>query len=318
MTSDLPTTSETRAGTPPTDLTGVARKIRRRTTDLLGIGIVTIGCLTVASYVSEAWRTDTPPVAPPAHSTGWDPAAGTILQFGSMRQSLHQQIVHGSRDEALAQLAGNCQSAAGSARAALADNAREAPAEEQRLLELLATREPDEVLPDGRQRHKIDGLLPMIVVAGTPAIDSRQIAVSTDAAPSRVLSWGIALPVDEASWSLLTLQPTDSTGADTVSHGPIPLPPDGERTLDITGHDGGRLLCFRGPGPGRRWVRELDRQFLQQRWQPLRPWSQSGHGGWSATYSQRDETGRTRADIQLARQPDGNWVGVLQILPPHE
>ncbi|WP_145368058.1 hypothetical protein [Maioricimonas rarisocia] len=292
--------------------------MRRRTIDLLGIGIVAIGCLTVASYVSEWWRAESGPSVPPIQSAGWDDASGTMLQFGTMQHALHRQTIQGSRDQALTRLAENCRDAASSGKNAISDNGPDPiPAEEQRLLDLLQARVPDDVFPDGARRHNIDGLLPMVVITGDPTSVDTQSSASTAAKSRRVLSWGIAVPVDESQWSLMTLQPAGKPSAENAKSPSLPFPTEARRTIDITGHDGSRLVSFRGDGPGKQWVRELDRQFLHEKWKPLRSWSQSQHGNWSASYVQDDDSQRTQADLQLAREPGGDWVGILQMTPRH-
>src|SRR5262245_20311681 len=88
-------------GAPP-DLRAVSRKIARRTTDLIAVGVVLIGGLSIGRQVVEWWRDEPAQGAAAPQASGIDPTGdGPLrLEFGDYPLAMERQTIVGDQDSA--------------------------------------------------------------------------------------------------------------------------------------------------------------------------------------------------------------------------
>jgi hypothetical protein len=210
---------------PGTGYGGLARRIARRTTDLLAIALVLVAGIGLGGQLIGWWRSE--PQArlqnPGAEATSWERDGVPLdLQFGDSPFALERTPVSGGREAAAQRLVDSCAAAADSP----ASQSRPISSDEQRLIAAAEALEPVRE-EHGRWRvYVVDGpVLQAVVIDSTMRAPSGfgsaasgslagdvQSAEPLDehqthaTASPRVLCWGLAFPADEHRWIVYTFR----------------------------------------------------------------------------------------------------------------
>ena len=121
---------------------------------------------------------------------------------------------------------------------------------EREFLRWIADRKPAEEEPAGWRLYTLDDAYPMVV--GTrpdrtkqqPLLQGQPVASNV----SRVVTWGLAVPMGQQGWNLYSFHPAPSSSGLTGESSVIPLPLGFRRIFSIgTGDTGDMVLAFRGP-----------------------------------------------------------------------
>lgn len=314
--SNLPQESETLPlEDGPTGYGRLARRIARRTTDLLAIAIVAVGLLSVAGYLAEWWGTDPQEATQPASVESAGPTWGDAgipvsLEFGGIPYTLRRRTVRGDQSQAAAMLLEECRRIVKTAGAP----AGELDDAERRLLERLARHAPAD--QDGRAWKLYRFHLPLPLVLGTrdfqPASETGDDSRAERTA--RVVCWGMALPLDDDTWRLLAFHSPRSSTERGAGESTVPLPGGAEKILSLRETTGTIWVAFRGEGPPKAWIGFFDDRFATHGGRRERGWNSSG-GSWNARYSVNDGGLRGRMDVQIGRIDSSHLNGLVSFTP---
>ncbi|MGH7200952.1 MAG: hypothetical protein ACREJB_10140 [Planctomycetaceae bacterium] len=282
----------------PAGFAALARRMARRTTDLLAIAIVAVGLLAVAGKLSDWWRTGAEDLAPVVVSNADDVAWGidgtpTRIRAGLGEQTLRRQTVAGSRAEAIQPLLTECQAIVqqSSAPTRPLDDA------ERALLRELGELQPVERQPGLWSIYRVDH--PMTMIIGTRRFDE------SDAAGAwRVVYWSIAHPAGENAWTLFSLTSPPSSTETTLN-----LPDGSRHVLSLEEEQGGRMTVFAGTGGPAAWRSHFDRAFPGHR--RFGDWTKSGDV-WSAVYLAEGDSPK-RIDVQIQEDGTAKLTGIIRV-----
>jgi hypothetical protein len=298
----------------PSGFALLARRISSWTTRGLLSALILVGGLAFGRQVTRWWRADEAgSLAPPpqlAMTEGLgDPARPHRLQFGDLPWAVVRQTVVGSRDEAAAVLRTSCRELTASGE--LPEDT--AGPSEQQLLALLAKRAAVAEERGRWQIHELEGGFPMVVGSRIGA-DSTRPSEGGQVAdpPRRVVTWGLAIPTPEQSWSLYTFHPARSGSGPPADLPEIPLPPDSRKTLSLQVFDGGRMVALVGPLDEGTWKRHFDRWSSERDWTPAGSWGRSG-SVWHRRYVRSDGRGSQAVDVRFGSDGRGRLTGLLMI-----
>lgn len=287
----------------------VARWMRRRTIDLIVIGLLAIAAGVVGRELIAIYRRPPPPAEDEILSGTLAEDQPLDLAFGSAGFALARQVVTGTDADADRALAGLLRR-----QVETALPARDRPDDDERALiaRLLESR-PFEEQPGywalyglGEDFRSQVGLRLFPPAAG-----------ATDPV-WRIVVWGLSFPAGAGRWSVYAVTP--SPGTETVRTAPgdevvpeaafPPLPSGASRTVRLVDRDGQFLLAFSGKGPVAPWFEHYDRWY--------------GEAGYRRTAAELTtdsglrEYAPIRADvaprstrIRIARDPDGVWRGLV-------
>lgn len=306
----------------PTGLAAVARKLSRRTTDLLAIALVLVAGLGLGWQVIDWWLTDPADVL--SHRDGLesllgDPRTGgtepVFLKFGTQSSLLRREAVEGTRRDARTALLG-----IGKRTAETARPPNRPPSEaERQLLQHLETRSPAAERP-GRWRVDIsDG--PLQLMVATRRFAARSDDPGADSASGdrgRMVCWGLAFPAAPETWVVYSFEPARPDAAADSGPGKgasapldVPRPPGSRRLLAVRSPSGGTLTGFEGAGSAKSWRAFWNDWFERQGGTAVQPWS-SAKTGWKASF--RHPAG-ARIEIYLVPSGTGVWTGLIHVSP---
>jgi hypothetical protein len=295
---------------PPEGLDSLARKITRRTTDLIVIGFIVIGGLTVAQRLLVWWKTDpAETLADPeivfsrAALAPWGAGPqGVAIDLAGKPLTLLRRTFEGTHAEAAGFLRRECRETVAAGEVTLP----ELTPEETRLTETLRKHPPVEADPAGRWAlHEIGA--PLSMTLGVRRADAPGTV-------DRVVCWGLLLPLAERSWSILQIMPRPTRGAEQVVD-PLPLPAGVQPGLAVRDELGGQVVTFSGVGPVDVWRRHFDQLATMRQWVAAVEWSiqpEAASAAWS-TPGPAD----ARVDLRLTRV-DGGWTGLIHISPTRQ
>ncbi len=293
----MPTPPESSATTSaPTGLAGQARRWRRRTTDLLAIGLLLVIGLAVGRQLTAWWNE--PTLQTPATSSIAAIAGGGAawsepddLQLGNLATTVRRHRVIGDRQRVCTAL----DVATGKLAADAGWPGSEPDEAEQGLLKRLSGRTPT-ATPSGREPgtsvYRIVGPLPMTV------------AVRTLLGQRRVVGWGLATPTLDGAWVTWNF-----SAAAVETDDPVTLPLDSQRLLALGDGDRERLVLFSGPSGSNGWLGHFRREMAGSGWRAITVPTQHD-SGWTARWHHR--SGRT-AVVSSRRDTSGRWHGMLNI-----
>lgn len=336
----LQSTRPTAAAGCPSSLGDLARRVSRRTVDLVAIAIVLAASLSLGRQVIQWWGVDP---EPPRLAAPMDSLAGeelpVTLEFGDHPLRLTRQMFTGERQAGLLILLQASRVLLESAQQDAASTfARSSTPAEEQLLARTADLKPIEEVPGRWQIYQVD--LPFVLIlgvgvrsaaeSGSPGTagssespESSQTAGATAAAtsvatpaPQRYLvSWGIMLPHGENAWTLYTfeIKPGDEAGG-AGSVADVPLPPSSRRLLSLADRHGGRFVGVAGDGTPAEWQRFFDGFFQSQGWEAAGGWH-VGDGHWSARFQRKGSSNSASVDIQFGNDERGGTSGVVCLTP---
>ncbi len=289
----------------PTGFKTLSEKLKRRTTDLVAVAILAVGCIAVGAKLGRWWKQSPGDLAVPANSvpqfTRWGEAGnGVSFEFGDLNYAIHHRIISGDASSAAKQLE----------RIAIAQLANAAwpatppaPAERKLLAELQKV-SASRTLSTGESLYRIGSDLPMLILTKPLPADS----LSKQTADNRVVCWARAFPQAEDQWMVFLFSPVKGTHSVKAASQAIPLPPGCRRIQSLRDAGGQSCVGFRGPGPLLNWQRHFGNWFRNRDWQPIHAWSKT-ESAWTATFE--SSPAERRAEIWLHRQANGAWEGMV-------
>ena len=299
----------------PTGFALVAKRITRWTTNCLLTAIILVIGLGFGRQVIIWWGADLPagdsPSAPAILGDGLgDPSLPHILQFGDQPGSIERQVVAGSSKDALRALRATCRRLVGQAKPV------DGPPNEQerRFLAGLVGEKPVDEQPGRWQIYQRTDGFPMVVGVQTQPKGSKPLAGDKLAeTTSRVVIWGLAIPMGTKGWTLYIFQPQGGT-VSPEGFPEVPLPPDAKRLISMRVAGGGAIIAFTSPEQLKVSMRFYDRWFAQRNGKVLQAWQSIGsawHGQYLATESNRTAT----IDIRVDSPSQGPNTGLIVITP---
>ncbi len=297
---DAPTTDGP-SSSPEPDTTGgigeLARRYRRRTTDLLAVGLLLVVGLAVGRQLTAWWNE---PELESTPNVGGVTGSGTAwtepddLQLGELGTTIHRRRVIGDRPAAWRALEMSTRATAEAAGWPETD----ADEAEQRLLRVLTSRESNPGInpaPAATSLHRLDGPLPMVVAV-------RQLL-----GQRRVVGWGLATRTPRNDWVTWTF-----AAAGDVAEEPVGLPADCRRLLAVGSGDPERLVVFTGsPGPDG-WWNHFERELHHHGWAPTSPPTRH-RDGWTGRW--QHPSGRAVV-VSSRHDNSGRWHGMLNVFTP--
>lgn len=297
----------------PTDKIGgfakLSTKIAGRTTDLIGVAILTIGLFAVGGKIGRWWHTDPHEVNVPQGSLPsiepWDTAgAGVSLEWGDLNYAIHHQTLSGD-----AAAAGERLEEIAVAKFAQVTGPDILPTEaEKKLLAELQDVPPTRSLERGGRLYRFGPQLPMVILtqAATSSLPSGHSETR------RVVCWGRAFPQAPQQWMAFLFYAAEGPASGRTNEWVIPLP-DGCRKLQrMRDASGQSWTAFRGRSSLGEAKRHFDHWFQDHDWQVQRGWSETG-SGWTARFHSREAS--QTADLWLNPSANGAWEGMLFLSP---
>ena len=275
-------------------LTNQARRWRRRTTDLLAIGLLLVIGLAVGRQLTAWWNEPTFSETNPdlrstivGHGDAWESPAE--LQLGDLALTARRQQIHGDRETAWSEIESTV------AQVALAAPwpSIEADQTERDLLQQLEEQVPTTRPDADTSLFRVNGPLPMIV-----ARKQRQQV-------SRLIAWGLALPDMGDTWIAWVFSGalTKETAVE------IPLPEQSRRLLSLRGTTAQQLVIFTGQPTGDAWWQHFQTELGQRGWETSGP-PIRGNNGWTTRF--RQAPGRNVVIITRCDN-SGTWHGMLNL-----
>jgi hypothetical protein len=296
---------------PPHGYGPVARRIARRTTDLLAIALVLIAGLGLGRQLIGWWSEPKAP-APVAEPATWMGHESPVtLEFSDSGYALERTPVDGNRDTAVERLIDACAAVAAS------PTARAGPPTpaEQRLIAAAAALEPVREDPGRWRIHVVDGPVVMAAVLSEPSMRSASVGEPDDwktneSQSPRVLCWGLAFPADDHRWILYTFRSIAETATVPVPATAACLPHGSRRVLTAADAAGGSLTVFDGPGPLDAWQRSITTCLQRAGYRQ----STSSHlttSGWTARFESSEVSDQPAIEIHIAPSDSETLTGIL-------
>lgn len=312
-------TGKLRAGKPPrSGFALLATRISSWTTRCLLSALILLASLAFGRQVIEWWQADEPAsVGPPpqlAMTDGLgDPERTHQLQFGDAPWAIVRRVVVASREEAAALLRSSCRELT------IASPLPAAPAgpSEQEFLASLVGESPVDEEAGQWQIYQLQSGFPMVVATraaaiGPPSTEGEQVAEES----RRVVTWGLAVPVADRTWTLYTFYPATSANGPLADLPEIPLPPNSRKTISMRASGGGAMVAFNGEPQGGEWRAFFDRWFHQRGWRAVAKWTRSG-STWHARYARAADRPAQTVDVQFGPDGRGRLAGLLLVTSAH-
>jgi hypothetical protein len=294
----------------------VAKRISSWTTNCLFSALILVLGLAFGRQVLVWWGSDEaePLASPPqlAMTDGLgDDRRPHLLQFGDSPWAVRRQTITGTRSEAAAALRAVCRESTVSS----ALPPETAGSEESRFLDSLDGRTPVDGKPGQWMLFEMEGGFPLAAGVRTRAAEDGLGDESPVAdLPGRVVTWGIAVPTAERTWTLYTFCPDSGEGGPLAGLTDIELPPDSTKTISIQVAQGGAIVAFETPAKTSASMDFFDRQFRRRGWTAEGTWQSLGksrHGRYVEA-----STGPARTvDVRLTTTDRGETAGLLFITP---
>jgi hypothetical protein len=298
------------AGSGPADFAAVSKRIAGRTTDLIVIGIVLIGGLSMGRQVAEWWHED--PVEVGAAGTAFngttlwgDANTPLTLEFGNHPLALQRQTVAGDRTTALERLVDVCRETV--QRARLPEGATGIDADA--LLAKIQQLSPVAEEPGHWQVYRLEEGFPLVL--GVSIVPTG--ANSDGGAARRLVCWGLAAPLGADAWTLYTFLPSANGSADSGAFPEVRLP-EGCRQLLVLRSQAGQLIGFGGFGAPDEWMAHFDGQFQSLGWTAGTGWSIGG-SSWSARYQPIERDRSASVEVGFSRDDSRKLSGLAQFAP---
>ncbi len=309
-TDESPAIKSSEHAEKPIGLGRLSQRVRRRTLDLVAIGIAAIGLLTVGNQLAEWWSVETPtgagtPMGPPATPVFLDFAQSNeplLLSFGKMPTTILRQEITGTPDSAQESLRNECRRILNST-----DYPRfDAEPAEIRLLDQLDGISPIDEHPGGGQLFQIEHPLAMVIGV------KQKTGETGRTLDARVICCGMACPSGNEKWTLYILQPA---AADT----PIPewgmaspLPDKCQTVVSIANRQGGHFSVFRWDGKTADGVNAFRTWFTEQGWE-VHSNDRVGTEAYVLECRDNRQEPHGSAYLQIHENPQSSPTGIIHI-----
>ncbi|MDA0588197.1 MAG: hypothetical protein O2820_07270 [Planctomycetota bacterium] len=287
-TTDSPPTNGSPLPVEPTDqpagLAAVARRVSRRTTDLLAISIIGIGIFAVSGRLSDWWNTPPEAVLAPSRivpevvgsDVAWPEMDIPVgLNLGDLPVNVERLQIQGDRNQLERIVFGRLRSVLNSTQPPLPDGTEtritKAAAKLERLLSGIS---PVEERPDAWRIYRLDE-------PGTPGFSATFLGTRPAVGPTagmteprteRLVVWAMAMPWRQDEWKVFFFQ---------AAHGStsrFAIPPDAELTMSMREPSSAELTAFRAKAASASlssWREFYSRSLVEAGWKPAREWTQS-------------------------------------------
>jgi hypothetical protein len=294
----------------PADFALLAKRIAGRTTDLIVIGIVLIGGLSMGRQVIEWWREDPAAIGAADAAIGgnalWgDQNAPLELEFGNYPLTLRRESVAGNRDTALGRLVEVCRNVVQTAR----PNEEKKGISPETLLAKIGDRRPVAEKAGQWQVYQLDEGFPLVLgIRITPSTTGPHAG-----AARHLVCWGLAAPLGEEGWTLYTFVPSAAGPATQGKLPDVPLPASCRQLL-VLRSQGGQLIGFCGSGSPDDLAADFDESFQTLGWSADGGWA-NGRSNWAAHYRPSGKGQSGRIEVVYSRSDAGELRGLVQIAP---
>lgn len=287
----------------------LARRLARRTTDVIVIALVGMGLYNVGDQLTAWWHAE-PPEAERAAALAptipdWDFNAAAIqLRFGQQPLVISRETFQGSAELAYHKLTNTCLQLAASATYAPVTESSAVPVDERRLIQLLEAHPAQTTAESVRVYH--------IRVPQVTGIAVREIEYD-GVVHKRVGCWASLLPGSDDAWTLVAFYP--SRAESTLSGVAVDLPPGASHSVSIGQPERLTMLAFDGTGPLEAWRDHFDRQLSELGYQRLHERNHSDRGlaiRWSRP---NDDEVKSTIDLMIHTDAQGRYRGMLTVTP---
>ncbi len=303
------------ADEPPIEYRSHYAKLARRmvgwTTNLLATTVVLVLALAGGRELISWWglssATESLSSASQEASDWTVPWQSCLVQFGDAPFALQRDSVSGDVDHALEQLRRRC-------RKVLSEQPS-APVEmgpaEAKLLAAYRDRKPVEEQPGAWRLYETRQPMPLVVGIRDDC-DAHAAGENGQAANSRLVVWGMAVPESPQSWSTYTCRTAPGSSAASKSTA-VPVPPGCHRTLNIADENGNMLIGFYGGDPTEA-MQFYNAWAARENWRIARDW-QRGGSAYSARYVPADAR-HDAINVQLAVDDTQTMRGLMIVSRP--
>lgn len=281
----------------------LARRLLRRTIDLLVVAFLVVVGLSTGSQLVEWWRTDASQISPDVSDLvsidlDWN-RTPIMLRFGEASTSLERIPFHGKRGQLEEELVRIGQSIV------TTSEIGSAPPEVAELDWLTDLQAAAPVFWDSTRGnvYRRDEPLPSFVATRFVDSSAKVPAQDGEAPVQRIVGWGLAFPSGADDWTIYVFHPDSAKSPQAENRPVIALPEGASNVTNLSGSDGCQWRVIQGRGELASWVQHFDRQF--------------GTGQTVArvihtqTASLKYRRDRILTDVHIRREPDGRLTGVL-------
>lgn len=307
----------------------LARRITGRTTDLIAIGLVLVGGLTMGRQLVQWWNAPAEmPILQGEDATGGllaDPGAAVRLRFGDAPLAMTRETLAGNREAAMARLIAGCREAAENAGPprdapdagefallAATEHAAavvEKPAAEKAVAKESPAEKPLAEEPGGWGVFRLEDRLSMIVATKVfPSAEG-----SEGPAWRRVVAFGFALPLDTDQWALYSFAEATLRSGQAADFPEIELPPGARRSLALQDQGGGGMIGFGGAGDPAAWRKHFEEALGAGGWVLAGPWRTGGDSD-SATFVPRDRSKGGSIGVHVSGDPKTERSGLIVLV----
>lgn len=292
----------------PKGLAGIARRIARRTTDLIVVGIVLIGGLTFGRQAVEWWRAEPEAMSPgPATADSLSPwnAAPVEIEFGNAPLSLTRMTVAGDQEAAMNRLTAECRKIAEDPAGMLL----ESPAAEA-IVSRLSKLAPVESGPGGWSVYRLDDPFPLVAAVrqGPPSEGE------ADLKPPRLICFGVAVSAAASESTLFLFRGAEGESTDDAWLHTSEFVPEGfHRLLGLRGQNGEYLVGITGRTEPADWQASLEAKLRARGWGLRGNWSVAERTC-SAKFGRQGDDGGT-LNVVMTSDEAGGWTGLIHQSP---
>lgn len=297
---------------PPKSFAFLAKRVWNWTTNCIVSALILVLGLGFGRQVIRWWAVDTPgnPVshAPLELGEGWgEPGRLHEIRFGNSAWQVRREPAKGDREQALAELRSSCREATRSSSLPPGVAAQG----EQRLLDALRKHNPADREAGKWRLYELEDHFPIVVGVREPEANGATPGQNVAQEGSRVVTWGLAVPMSAGNWTLYTFHQTSPSAGGSQDFG---VPPNGNVALALEVEGGGRLMAVRGPARMEVWKSFYDQWFADRGWTAAGAWRQVGQT-WSRRYWEKSEQRAGRTDVQFGEDSRGGVSGLLLYAP---
>lgn len=277
-TTDSPPAAEP-VGSPP-GLTAVARRVSRRTTDLLAISIIAIGIFSVSGRLSDWWNTPPESVLAPSQivpevvgsDVAWPEMDIPVgLNLGDLPVRVERLQVRGDRKKLEGIIFARMRSVLGSEQPPLPAGSETRITKAAAKLEGLLSRiKPVEEKSGTWRIYRLDE-------PGTPGfsamfLGTRLVMENAEPSKERLVTWAMAMPWRSDEWKVFFFKAVNGSLNQTV------IPSDATLTMSMHEPSGAELTAFKAKTASASlagWREFYSRSLVEAGWKPAREWTQS-------------------------------------------